>query len=65
MEVNFSPTFNKNPFDSRLHNHSLVGEYLGCRSFSITGDWRVIYKEDFVGKRFIFLRIGTHSQLYH
>ncbi len=52
-----------NPSDSRLNDHALSGEYSGCRSIDITGDWRVIYEQ--VDIQIIrLLIIGTHSQLY-
>ncbi len=52
-----------NPLDSQLNNHALTGEYLGCRSIDINGDWRVIYEQ--IDKETIRLLItGTHSQLY-
>jgi len=52
-----------NPIDSQLNNHALTGEYLGCRSIDINGDWRVIYEQ--LDKETIrLLIIGTHSQLY-
>ena len=36
--------FANNPFEPILHNHSLTGEYSGCRSINITGDWRAIFE---------------------
>ena len=52
-----------NPLDSQLNNHALTGEYLGCRSIDINGDWRVIY-EQIDNETIRLLIIGTHSQLY-
>ena len=55
--------FLTNPFHPFLNNHALTGEYSGCRSINITGDWRVIYRMkelDMVE----FLKFGTHSELY-
>lgn len=46
-----------------LKVHPLKGNLLGFRAFSITGDYRVIYKiidQDTVK----FVDIGTHSQVY-
>ena len=34
----------------------------GCRSINITGDLRTLYETD--RDRFIFIRIGTHGELY-
>lgn len=55
--------FVANPFNGVLRNHSLSGEYAGCRSINITGDYRIIYEEN--SKGFVeFLLIGTHDELY-
>ncbi len=49
-------------FHQLLNNHELAGEWAGCRSVNITGDYRAIFKEE--GEVIIFLKIGTHSELY-
>ena len=50
-------------FDSILDNHPLHGEYTGCRSINITGDYRAIfYREGADTARFI--AIGTHHELF-
>lgn len=58
--------FENNPFDPALRNHALSGEWSGCRSIDITGDWRAVYEE--LGSNEVelveFIEIGTHSQLY-
>lgn len=56
----------KNPFDPALRNHPLSGEWRGCRSIDITGDWRAVYEELVNGEvEWVeFVEIGTHSQLY-
>lgn len=54
--------FLNNPFDSLLNNHSVDAAYPGCRSINITGDFRVIFREE--NGSVTFLHIGTHSQLY-
>ncbi|MBI5134821.1 type II toxin-antitoxin system mRNA interferase toxin, RelE/StbE family [Candidatus Uhrbacteria bacterium] len=56
-------SFQRDPFDSRLSNHALQGMYLGYRSIDVTGDWRAIYKV-LSDDAFVFLFLGTHSQLY-
>lgn len=55
--------FAKDPFDSILGNHALVGKYSGYRSINVTGDFRIVYKmlNDDIA---LFVDIGTHSQLY-
>ena len=54
--------FEKNPNSPLLKNHPLRGDKLGLRSFSISGDIRVIYYvKDNVA---YFVDIGTHNQVY-
>ena len=55
--------FLEDPFCSRLNNHSLKGKYTDYRSINITGDLRAIYKL-INEEEFIFVLIGTHSNLY-
>ena len=50
----------QNPF---LGIHMLHGEYKGYKSFNITGDIRVIYKE-IKEEVYIFADIGSHGKLY-
>ncbi len=45
-----------------LDDHSLTGNMIGKRAFSITGNSRVIYEE--TDEAIIFLDIGTHAQMY-
>ena len=55
--------FAKNPYDSILNNHLLIGKYKNYRSINITGDYRAIYKE--ISKdKVIFVKLGSHSKLY-
>ena len=54
--------FLSDSFQSILNNHELHGEYSGCRSINITGDYRAIYFTK--GDVAIFIRIGTHSELF-
>ena len=51
-----------NPRDPVLKNHKLVGKRQSFRSFSITGDIRVIYK--IVGNEVWLYDIGSHNQVY-
>ncbi len=55
--------FAKTPFDETLENHALSGKYQGYRSVNITGDQRAIYFH-LEKEKVMFVRIGTHSQLY-
>ena len=55
--------FQKDMFEPILNNHSLEGEWLGCRSINITGDIRAVF-EELSTNHIQFLAIGTHSELY-
>ena len=55
--------FHEDMFEPILNNHSLEGEWLGCRSINITGDIRAIF-EEIEDDHFEFIAIGTHSELY-
>lgn len=55
--------FKRDKFNSILNNHKLHGEYKGCNSINITGNFRAVFKyinEDYI----LFLDIGTHPELY-
>ncbi|MBI4360098.1 MAG: type II toxin-antitoxin system mRNA interferase toxin, RelE/StbE family [Candidatus Jacksonbacteria bacterium] len=48
---------------SQLNDHKLKGKYENYRTINITGDYRAVYK--IIGSdRVIFVKIGTHSELY-
>jgi len=55
--------FEELPFEFSLKNHALTGKYKNYRSINITGDYRAIYKV-VVEDEVIFVKIGTHSELY-
>lgn len=56
--------FQKNPSDTRLKNHKLVGRLAGKWAFNITADLRIVY--EWQGKNTVrFIAIGTHSQVYN
>ncbi len=55
-------TFLENPDHPSLRNHRLAGTRNGERAFSISGDIRIIFYEQ--DDAFVFIDIGTHSQVY-
>jgi addiction module RelE/StbE family toxin len=55
--------FTQNINHPLLNNHSLGGEWIGCRSINVTGDLRAVY-EELSNDHFEFIAIGTHSELY-
>lgn len=54
--------FEEDTFHPLLHNHSIHPTFILGRSINITGDYRAIYIEH--GATIIFVKIGTHSELY-
>ena len=54
--------FLSNPSDPVLDDHGLTGTMLGKRAFSITGDYRVVYRID--EEYIVLYDVGTHNQVY-
>ncbi|OGK25670.1 hypothetical protein A2954_04545 [Candidatus Roizmanbacteria bacterium RIFCSPLOWO2_01_FULL_37_12] len=54
--------FSENPADPLLKDHALKGKLAGLRSFSITGDIRIVYKKE--SDLIILYDIGSHNQVY-
>ncbi|MFW5887311.1 MAG: type II toxin-antitoxin system YafQ family toxin [Bacteriovoracia bacterium] len=54
--------FQEDQFHYSLNNHALTGKFKGIRSFNVTGDIRVHYKEE--KDRIIFIDISSHAELY-
>ncbi len=48
--------------DNPINDHALSGNMKGKRSFSITGDVRVVYEK--TEDEIVFLDVGTHNQVY-
>ena len=55
--------FLQNMFHPLLNNHSLSGEYEGCRSINITGNIRAIFYLK-TESDIVFINIGSHPELY-
>lgn len=56
----------EDPFDSRLRNHELKGEYAGLRSLDAGFDLRIIYRELSDGKHELvaLIMVESHSDIY-
>lgn len=54
--------FIKNPKNPLLKDHKLTGKKSEYRSFSITGDIRVVYKQ--LKNEIWLYDIGSHNQVY-
>ncbi len=55
--------FLANDTDPVLRIHSLQGKYQGYKSFSVSPDIRVLYRQ-IDSDTVIFTHIGSHSELY-
>lgn len=55
--------FLRNPMHPQLRSHPLHGNLLGCRAFSVSGDYRAIYRMEGVDV-VCFIDIGRHGQVY-
>lgn len=56
--------FLHNPDSPTLRKHALKGEYLGYQSINAGGDLRLHYYEKDDNITFVFVKVGSHSQLY-
>lgn len=52
------------PLPEKYKDHSLVGEYIGCRECHITPDWLLIYEIANDELILYLTRTGTHSDLF-
>ena len=55
--------FVKDKYSPLLSNHALNGEWIGCRSFNVTGNVRAVF-EELDSECIEFIDIGSHSELY-
>jgi mRNA interferase YafQ len=53
---------NETPLDPKYKDHPLIGNYKGDRECHIEPDWLLIYT--IIERDLIFVRTGTHSDLY-
>lgn len=52
------------PLQEKHKDHSLSGNYAGCRECHITSDWLLIYEIDGNELILYLTRTGTHSDLF-
>ena len=52
------------PLPKKNKDHTLVGDYKGCRECHITPDWLLIYSIDNGVNLLTLVRTGTHSDLF-
>ena len=50
--------------DEKYRDHSLSGDYAGCRECHVEPDWLLVY--EVIDKTLVLLlyRVGTHSELF-
>ena len=56
--------FREHPFHLFLKNHALHGDQQGRRAISAGGDLRLIFYADDHYQNVVFLRVGSHDQVY-
>ena len=58
--------FRDDPWDQKLRNHPLEGEYIWYRSIDVTWDFRIVFEELSEDSYALveLIDVGTHSQLY-
>lgn len=50
------------PLEARFLDHSLIGDYAGCRECHLRPDWLLIYQT--TEKDLLLVRTGSHSELF-
>ena len=53
-----------NELPEKYRDHSLTGNYAGCRECHITPDWLLVYEIDGSELILYLTRTGTHSDLF-
>lgn len=52
------------PLPEKNRDHSMSGNYDGCRECHIAPDWLLIYQSDNIALKLYLMRTGTHSDLF-
>jgi len=50
------------PLGAKFRDHTLTGDYTGCRECHIRPDWLLVYQT--TDTELILLRTGSHSELF-
>ncbi len=56
--------FQEDPHHPQLKNHALHGKERGKRAIAAGGDLRLVFEEENDYQKVIFVRVGTHTQVY-
>lgn len=62
LQEAISMLINQHELPLKYRDHSLLGQYNNCRECHIEPNWLLIYLIE--GKDLIFIRTGTHSDLF-
>lgn len=54
--------FQENRFNPLLNNHCVHHPYEGCQSINVSGDVRALFEIN--NNSVLFVRVGTHSELF-
>jgi mRNA interferase YafQ len=52
------------PLEPKYCDHPLKGNWKGFRDCHIENDWVLIYRVDKKEQKILFVRLGTHSELF-
>lgn len=55
---------NEESLEPRYCDHPLKGNWKGYRDCHVENNWVLIYKIDKEKKQIVFVRLGTHSELF-
>ena len=55
---------NKDVLDRKYGDHKLIGKHTGHRECHIEPDWLLIYKVNQNEEAIIFVRTGSHAELF-
>ena len=52
------------PLPPKYKDHSLSGEFVGCRECHIQPDWLLVYQKEGQDLYLILVRTGSHSDIF-
>lgn len=53
-----------NALDRKWRDHSLKGNHAGIRECHVAPDWLLLYRLDLEAEAVLFVRIGSHAELF-
>ena len=55
---------NQQPLKPHHRDHVLTGNWSGYKECHIEPDWLLVYRVDDIKKAIVFIRMGSHSELF-